>query len=88
MGGPAPEPPHRLVEPVQPAIELGQQARLAVTGVADDGDHLPLALLGHVAEAVLQLAELGVPPDGSRVDTSTPRALSRRKPRGRSLSTR
>ena len=36
VGGPAAEPPHLLGDLVEPAIELGEQARLAHAGVADD----------------------------------------------------
>ncbi len=64
----AAEPPHRLGDLGQPAIELTHQSRLADAGVADDRDDPVGLLVLDVTEQVLQLVQLPVPPDRARLD--------------------
>ena len=68
VGSPSAEPPHLLRDVVEPLVEVRQEAGLTDAGIADDGHHLPLPLLGDFVEAILQLAQLEVAPDRARVD--------------------
>ena len=67
MGGPSSEPPDRVLELIEPAAEVRQQTRLAHACVTDDGDHLPLALLYDLVEAILQATQLDLPADRARL---------------------